>query len=309
MDTLQDKVVVVTGGAGGIGIELGASFGERGAKVVLADVVPAPLDAAVAELRDRGIEATGVVADVTDFDSVCALRDRTLETYGAVHVVCNNAGIGSGAKGAMWEHHLNDWRWSFDVNVFGVINGIKAFVPLLVEQNEGHVVNTSSGNGGFTPMPQNAIYPITKAAVTTITECLWGQLRLAGSAVSASILFPSSTSGGILNTGIWRPGANRPPQYRRGEEPEPVGGANTLEGFRTHMRSLGVEIVDAPLSEVAEMCVDGVLADEFWITASSDFQEQQLRARLDSQVTRSEPGYLLRNSMDAMGKRVATPND
>jgi NAD(P)-dependent dehydrogenase (short-subunit alcohol dehydrogenase family) len=306
MDTFQDKVVIVTGGAGGIGIELGAAFGRRGAKVVLADVVADPLETAATQLRENGVDAIGVLADVTDFDSVCALRDRALEQYGAVHVVCNNAGIGSGAKGAMWEHHLNDWRWSFDVNVFGVINGIKAFVPLLVEQDEGHVVNTSSGNGGFTPMPQNAIYPITKAAVTTITECLWGQLRQAGSKVSASILFPSSSGGGILNTGIWRPGANRPDRYRRGDEPEPQGGANTLEAFRTHMRSLGIEMADAPLSDVAEMCVDGVVADQFWITASSAFQEEQLRARLDSQLAPSEPSYLLRNSMDALGKRVGS---
>ncbi len=303
MDTLQNKVVVVTGGGGGIGIELGASFGRRGAKVVLADVVPDPLEAATAQLRERGIDAVGVVTDVTDFDSVCALRDRALETFGAVHVVCNNAGIGSGAKGAMWEHHLNDWRWSFDVNVFGVINGIKAFVPLLVEQDEGHVVNTSSGNGGFTAMPQNAIYPVTKAAVTTITECLWGQLRQAGSKVSASILFPSSAGGGILNTGIWRPGANRPDRYRRGDDPEPQG-ANTLEAFRAHMRSLGVEMNDASLSDVAEMCLEGVLKDVFWITASSGFQAEQLRARLESQLTTGEPSYLLRNSMDALGKRV-----
>lgn len=303
MDTLQNKVVVVTGGGGGIGIELGASFGRRGAKVVLADVVPDPLEAATAQLREEGIDAVGVVTDVTDFDSVCALRDRALETFGAVHVVCNNAGIGSGAKGAMWEHHLNDWRWSFDVNVFGVINGIKAFVPLLVEQDEGHVVNTSSGNGGFTPMPQNAIYPVTKAAVTTITECLWGQLRQAGSKVSASILFPSSSGGGILNTGIWRPGANRPDRYRRGDDPEPQG-ANTLEAFRSHMRSLGVEMNDASLSDVAEMCLEGVLNDVFWITASSAFQAEQLRARLESQLTTGEPSYLLRNSMDALGKRV-----
>ena len=303
MDSLQNKVVVVTGGGGGIGIELGASFGRRGAKVVLADVVPDPLEAATAQLREQGIDAVGVVTDVTDFDSVCALRDRALETFGAVHVVCNNAGIGSGAKGAMWEHHLNDWRWSFDVNVFGVINGIKAFVPLLVEQDEGHVVNTSSGNGGFTPMPQNAIYPVTKAAVTTITECLWGQLRQAGSKVSASILFPSSSGGGILNTGIWRPGANRPDRYRRGDDPEPQG-ANTLEAIRAHMRSLGVEMNDASLSDVAEMCLEGVLNDVFWITASSAFQAEQLRARLESQLTTGEPSYLLRNSMDALGKRV-----
>ncbi|TML16763.1 MAG: SDR family NAD(P)-dependent oxidoreductase [Actinobacteria bacterium] len=303
MDTLHDKVVVITGGGGGIGFELGVSFGRRGAKVVLADVIPDPLVAAETKLREQGIDAIAVIADVTDFDSVCALRDRTVEVFGAVHVVCNNAGIGSGAKGTMWEHHLNDWRWSFDVNVFGVINGIKAFVPMLVEQDEGHVVNTSSGNGGFTPMPQNAIYPVTKAAVTTITECLWGQLRFAGSKVGASILFPSSSGGGILNTGIWRPGANRPERYRRGDEPEPQG-ANTLEAFRAHMRSLGIEMHDASLGAVAEMCLEGVLNNVFWITASSSFQEEQLRARLDSQLAASEPSYLLRNSMDALGKRV-----
>ena len=304
MDTFHDRVVVITGGGGGIGIELGVSFGRRGAKVVLADVVAGPLDGAAANLRGQGIDAIGVVADVTDFASMCALRDKAVDASGAVHVVCNNAGIGSGAKGAMWEHHLNDWRWSFDVNVFGVINGIKAFVPMLVEQNEGHVVNTSSGNGGLTPMPQNAIYPITKAAVTTITECLWGQLRQAGSKVGASILFPSSSSGGVLNTGIWRPGANRPDRYARENDTEPQG-ADKLEAFRTHMGSMGIEIKDAPLSEVAELCLAGILSDTFWITAASSFQEEQLRSRVESQIAGTEPSYLLRNSMDALGQRVA----
>lgn len=304
MESVHGKVAVITGGACGIGIELGASFGRRGAKVVLADVLPEPVDAAAQQLRNEGIDAIGVAADVTDFDSVCALRDRAIDAFGGVHVVCNNAGIGSGAKGTMWEHHLNDWRWSFDVNVFGVINGIKAFVPHLVAQDEGHVINTSSGNGGFTPMPQNAIYPITKAAVTTITECLWGQLRLAGSKVGASILYPSSRSGGVLNTGIWRPGANRPDRFAREGDTEPQG-RDTLAAFREHMKTLGVEITDAPLSEVAEMCVEGMLNGEFWITAPSAFQEEQLRARLESQLANTEPSYLLRNSMDAMGKRIA----
>ena len=304
MDTFQDKVAVITGGGGGIGIELGRSFGSRGAKVVLADVVAGPLEDAAQGLRDLGIDAIGVVADVTDFESVCALRDRAVEAYGTVHVLCNNAGIGSGAKGQMWDHHLNDWKWSFDVNVFGIINGIKAFVPMLVAQDEGHVINTSSGNGGFTPMPQNAIYPITKAAVTTITECLWGQLQQVGSKVGASILFPSTSTGGVLNTGIWRPGANRPDRYVREGDTEPQG-TDKLEAFRSHMGSLGIEIKDAPLSEVSEMCLDGILNDIFWITSSSPFQEEQLQARVASQIATTAPTYLLRNSMDALGKRVA----
>lgn len=303
MDTVNNKVAVITGGAGGIGIELGISFGKRGAKVVLADVLAEPTEKAAADLRAQGIDAIGVVADVTDFESVCALRDRTIERFGGVHIVCNNAGIGSGAKGAMWEHHLNDWRWSFDVNVFGIINGINAFVPTLVAQNEGHVINTSSGNGGFTPMPQNAIYPITKAAVTTLSECLWGQLRLAKSDVGVSILYPSTRTGGVLNTGIWKPGANRPDRFTRDGDTEPQG-RDTLAGFREHMKGLGIEIKDAPLSEVSEMCVEGMLAGEFWISAPSKFQEQQIRSRAESQIANTEPSYLLRSTLDAMGKRI-----
>src|SRR5262245_47610142 len=144
MQNLTGKVAVVTGGGGGIGAALAERFGQEGMKVVVADILPDPLHAVADQLNAKGIDALGVVTDVTDYASVCALRDAALERYGAVHVVCNNAGIGSGAKGRMWEHHLNDWRWSFDVNVYGVIHGINAFVPLLLEQDdEGHVVNTS----------------------------------------------------------------------------------------------------------------------------------------------------------------------
>ena len=157
-----------------------------------------------------------MVTDVTSLESVEALRDATLAEYGAVHVVCNNAGIGSGSEGHIWEHHVNDWRWSLDVNVMGVVNGINAFVPTMLAQDvEGHVVNTTSGNGGFTPLINSAVYATTKAAVTTITECLWGQLREIDAKVSASLLYPSTRTPGMLNTGIWRPGANRPDRYDR----------------------------------------------------------------------------------------------
>ena len=165
-----------------------------------------------------------MVTDVTSLESVEALRDATLERYGAVHLVCNNAGIGSGSEGQLWEHHVNDWRWSLDVNVMGVVNGIHAFVPTLLAQGEeGHVVNTTSSNGGFTPLINSAVYATTKAAVTTITECLWGQLREVGAKVSASLLYPSTFSPGMLNTGIWRPGANRPERYDRPGAPPKEG--------------------------------------------------------------------------------------
>ena len=207
MKDVAGKVAVVTGGGGGIGRALVERFTGEGMKAVIADIDPALVETTTGELRDKGFEVTGVVTDVTDLASVEALRDAALNAYGAVHVVCNNAGIGSGSEGHIWEHHVNDWRWSLDVNVMGVVNGINAFVPTMLAQGvEGHVVNTSSGNGGFTPLINSAIYATTKAAVVTITECLWGQLREIGALVSASLLFPSTRTPGALNTGIWRPG-------------------------------------------------------------------------------------------------------
>src|SRR5881394_2315450 len=189
MRDVAGKVAVVTGGGQGIGRALIERFTSEGMKAVLADVVPELVARTTAELRADGRDVTGVVTDVTSLESVEALRDATLDAYGAVHVVCNNAGIGSGSEGRIWEHHVNDWRWSLDVNVMGVVNGINAFVPtLLAQDEEGHVVNTTSGNGGFTPLINSAIYATTKAAIVTLTECLWGQLREAGSKVSTSLL-------------------------------------------------------------------------------------------------------------------------
>ena len=178
MKDLAGKVAVVTGGGAGIGRALGVRFAQEGMKVVLADVIEETLSTTVSELRADFPDVTGVVTDVASYESVEALRDATLSEYGAVHLVCNNAGVSSGSEGHLWEHHPQDWRWSIDVNVFGIIHGINAFVPVMLEQGtEGHVVNTSSGNGGFSPLINSAVYATTKAAVVTITECLWGQLR------------------------------------------------------------------------------------------------------------------------------------
>jgi NAD(P)-dependent dehydrogenase (short-subunit alcohol dehydrogenase family) len=132
MDELDGRVAVVTGGAGGIGRALGARLAREGMSVVLADVEPDALDAAVDALRAEGLEVSGETCNVAEYDSVVHLRDATLRRYGAVHLLCNNAGIGAGAEGALWEHELNDWRWAFNVNVYGVIHGINAFVPTMV---------------------------------------------------------------------------------------------------------------------------------------------------------------------------------
>jgi NAD(P)-dependent dehydrogenase (short-subunit alcohol dehydrogenase family) len=297
MRNVVGKVAVVTGGGQGIGRALVERFGAEGMKVVIADVVPQLVETTTAELRDQGLDVFGVVTDVTSLESVEALRDATLTEYGAVHIICNNAGIGSGSEGQIWEHHVNDWRWSLDVNVMGVVNGINAFVPhMLAQDEEGHVVNTTSGNGGFTPLINSAVYATTKAAVTTITECLWGQLREVGAKVSASLLYPSTNSPGMLNTGIWRPGANRPDRYDR-PGAAPKEGRDALGSYLKRMEEAGQEVVFAPLSEVADICFEGIVNDTFWITAPSAAQQQKIRDRATSQIEMTPPDYLLSANM------------
>lgn len=297
MKELAGKVAVVTGAGQGIGRALVERFCAEGMKAVIADVVPELVEKTTNDLRDQGFDVAGFVTDVTSLESVEALRDATCDTFGAVHLVCNNAGIGSGSEGHIWEHHVNDWRWSFDVNVMGVVNGINAFVPtMLAQDEEGHVVNTTSSNGGFTPMINSAVYAATKSSVTTISECLWGQLRESGAKVSASLLYPSTRTPGILNTGIWRPGANRPERYDRPGAP-PREGRDGLGALLKRMEAAGMEVQFAPRSEVADACVEGIKTDTFWIAAPNETQHAKIQARATSQISRSAPEYLIEASV------------
>src|SRR3954470_210707 len=299
MKEFAGKVAVVTGAGQGIGRALVERFTDEGMKAVVADVVPDLVEKTTAELKAEGRDVIGVVTDVTSLESLEALRDATLEAFGGVHVLCNNAGVGSGSDGHMWEHHPNDWRWSLDVNVMGVVNGLNAFVPtLLASGEECHVVNTTSGNGGFTPPINSAVYATTKAAVTTITECLWGQLREIDANVGASLLYPSTRTPGMLNTGIWRPGANRPDRYDRPGAP-PKEGRDALGEYQRRMDAAGLSVVFAPLSEVADLCFEGIRDDVFWITAPSEAQQAKIRARAESQIAMTAPDYLLEANLMA----------
>ena len=294
MQQLTGKIAVVTGGGGGIGRALGERLLAEGMKVVLADIDEPLLQKTVEELGDRG-EVIGVPTDVSQVNSVEELRDRAVESFGTVHLVCNNAGIPSGSDGALWEHHVNDWRWAVDVNVFGVINGVNTFLPLLLEQGEGHVVNTSSSNGTFAPLSNSTVYATTKAAVTTITECLWGQLRALDSPVQASLLLPSTRTPGALNTGIWRPGRNRPERYDRPGQ-APWEGRDALTPFVQQLEAHGQQLVFAPIEEVADIAVEGILADRFWIYLPNDRAAATIDARAASMRTASAPDYMVEPS-------------
>ena len=288
MESLTGRVAVVTGGAGGLGRAMGERFAREGMRVVLADVQAEPLEKAVAECQDDGLDIIGVQTDVTNFASVEALRDAALAAFGAVHVVCNNAGIGAGAEGKMWEHELSDWRWAIGVNVMGVVHGINAFVPVMLAQGEpGHVVNTSSGNGGVSPLPSTPQYAATKAAVVTITECLYGQLQDVGAPIGASVLFPGPH---ILRTGLFESWRSRTPEFAK-ERPRQTP-YTTVEALEAQMRAAGVDISYTPVEEVAERVVAGIRNGDFWIHPQSDRGDAQLLARTDSMLHRTNPSYL-----------------
>jgi NAD(P)-dependent dehydrogenase (short-subunit alcohol dehydrogenase family) len=285
---LEGKVAVVTGAASGIGRAMGERFARDGMRVVLADVRPPELEQTVGELRASGLEVSGVPTDVSKPASVAALRDRTLETYGAVHLVCNNAGIGAGAEGRLWEHEENDWRWALDVNLWGIINGINAFVPTMLTQgDEGHIVNTSSGNGGISPLPGTPQYAVTKAAVVTLTEVLYAQLHEVGAKVGASVLFPGPH---MLRTGLFESWRYRPDELARTKprEKPPV----TIDQYEQMMSDAGIDVQYTPVEEVAARVVDAVRAGDFWILPPSERSDEQIRARADSMLKRENPTYL-----------------
>jgi len=287
MKDLNGKVAVVTGGANGIGRAMVERFVNEGMKVVLADINESVLATAVDEIKAAGGDVHGVATDVSKLESVEALRDATLARYGAVHVVCNNAGVASGAYGRIWEHEVNDWRFAFSVHVYGVINGIKAFVPAMLERgDEGHIINTSSHNGGFAPIASSATYATCKSAVVTISECLWGQLQEVGSKIGVSVLFPSGKTKGLLNTGIWQT-RERPSEYATDK---PVDTGSKMQEWIKSMEAAGTPVAFTPLTEVADTVVDGLLNDRFWMVEEGRF-EDMVRMRADVMLRRAAPSY------------------
>jgi NAD(P)-dependent dehydrogenase (short-subunit alcohol dehydrogenase family) len=283
---LEGKVAVVTGGASGVGKALCDRFARERMKLVVADVEKRALDEAVADLSANGAEAIGVQTDVRRRDQVEALAEQAYSSFGAVHVVCNNAGVGTDeTRLRIWESPENDWRWCFEVNVWGVLNGIQTFVPRMLEAgHEGRIVNTSSGNGGLYPLPTTAIYPTTKAAVVTMTEVLHHQLKMAGSQLTAGVLFPGPH---IVNTGIFRAARNRPSELPQQIENAPA--PPTLEDIKQMAKGMGHDLQVTEPEEVADYAVPMIRDGVFWILPDSEDADAKLQARAQSIVARTEP--------------------
>ncbi|MFG3025754.1 SDR family NAD(P)-dependent oxidoreductase [Streptomyces sp. NPDC048254] len=288
MELCAGQVAVVTGAASGIGLAMARRFAAEGLKVVLADVEPAALEKAAADLRAAGADVHTRVVDVGVREQVLELAESAYDTYGAVHVLCNNAGVGSGAEGRMWEHEPNDWKWAFEVNVWGVFHGVQAFLPRMIKSGQpGHVVNTSSGDGGIAPLPTASVYAVTKAAVVTLTESLYAHLRAEHARVGASVLFPGPH---MLRTGLWESHRNRPERYAK-QRPRRTP-YRSLDQWEAAMRAAGKEVAFMPVEEVAEFVVAGIRADRFWLLPESGHSDAQIRARARSMLDRANPSYL-----------------
>jgi len=195
MKEFKDKVAVVTGAASGIGRAMAERFAAEGMKVVLADIDEGALAETAAEMEAKGATVLTVRTDVSAFDDVAALANKAVDAFGAVHVLCNNAGVSVG--GMSWERTLKDWQWVLGVNLWGVIHGHQAFVPIMLEQDtEGHIVNTAS-MAGLTSIPMHGVYQVTKHGVVTLSETLHHELAMTGAKVKVSVLCP-----GWVNTRI-----------------------------------------------------------------------------------------------------------
>ena len=280
MRELGGKHAVVTGGASGIGRAIVASLAREGMRVVIADVETPGLDAAVAELRTTGADVTGIPTDVARFESVQALAAHVAERYGPVHLLCNNAGVGAQEDVPLWELPLSDWRWTFDVNVWGVIHGCKAFLPGMVAHGEeGHVINTSSGNGGLIVLPFTPIYSTSKAAVSALTDVLHHQL--VATTVRASVLYPGPN---VVATNIFSAARNRSAEYARGQEQimPPI----TLEGLR---EMFGGKLEITQPEDVAAHLVAGIKSDAYYILPPSPRTDAGVRDRMERVLARRNP--------------------
>ena len=287
MQQLEGRVAVVTGGASGIGRALADAFAGAGMRVVLADIEEQALQLAVGELQDAGRDAVGVVTDVSQQDSVDALAQQALDAYGAVHVVCNNAGVladgdnivplGGNAPQHVWEHPLEDWQWTFGVNFWGVVHGLRAFMPMLLEQDEGHVVNTAS-IAGLTSGPRGAIYGSSKHAVVRVTEALYLQLQERAPQVGVTLLCP-----GRILTRIGVAERNRP-QPLLGDASQPSN-----EEIARRER----EWVERPFkrlapADVAQQLLDAVRERQFYVL-TPDVDDTRIRQRMDAILARHNP--------------------
>lgn len=245
MDELNGKVAVITGGASGIGLATAKNLAGRGTKLVLADVEAAALDTAVAELAGDGADVIGVPTDVADLAAVEALADATWHRFGAAHIVFNNAGVA--VSGPIAEMTHADWKWTIDVDLWGPIHGVEAFLPRMIEQAAGgHIVNTASF-AGMVPNDGLGVYCVAKYGVVAMSEVLQRELR--EHEIGVSVLCPMRVA-----TNIDASGRNRQADY---------GGPEAQNYPEVDEEEMSGRLIE--VDEVAQLVVDGITENRLYL--------------------------------------------
>jgi NAD(P)-dependent dehydrogenase (short-subunit alcohol dehydrogenase family) len=279
MIELSGKVAVVTGAASGIGQGLAERFAAEGMQLVLADIQLEPLTAVADSLRGKGAQVVTQVTDVSDAAAVHALAEAAWASYGAVHVLCNNAGVVPGARyRPIWDTAPEDWAWSLGVNLMGVVHGIQSFIPRLRAQGGwAHVVNTISV-AGLVSGTNSPAYGAAKHAALRATEALYADLASEGSPIGVTALCP-----GVVSTGIGDSERNRPAALM------PQGGAR-LDDPALMEKYRGIKAAGLMPADVADLVVQAIRDRQFYLVTTTAF-DRGVRERMDAILTRRNPDF------------------
>jgi NAD(P)-dependent dehydrogenase (short-subunit alcohol dehydrogenase family) len=273
--TFRGRVAVVTGAASGIGLALTERFTAEGMKVVMADIEAGALATASERLQRHGATVLPVRVDVSQPADVERLADETYKAFDAAHVVCNNAGVA--VIGAIHEHTLADWQWVINVNLWGVIHGVRVFLPrMLAGGDEGHVVNTAS-MAGLTTAPFMSVYDVTKHGVVALSESMYKELTLSGAPIGVSVVCP-----GLIDTSIMRSARNRPESLADEGKAGPAA------------QAFGQSLADRltggyPPSEVANQVVAGIREGRFYIVPAQPDVKSNIAIRANDLLELRNP--------------------
>ena len=274
MKEFKDKVAVITGAASGIGRAIAERCVQEGMKAVLADVEVAALTQSEAEMTAAGATVLAVRTDVAQAKDVEALAHKTLDAFGAVHLLCNNAGVGAGTS--IWESTMADWEWVMGVNLWGVIHGVRVFVPIMLAQDTAsHIVNTAS-MAGLISGPGLGVYRVTKHGVVTLSETLYHELAQRGAKVKVSVLCP-----GYVNTRIMEAARNRPVPLPP-TQPQSAEEAARWDAMR-HAVQTGM-----PPAQVADAVFKALRGDQFYILTHPEWKEG-VRTRMEDILQERNP--------------------
>jgi NAD(P)-dependent dehydrogenase (short-subunit alcohol dehydrogenase family) len=281
MKNFAKRVAVITGGGSGFGREFALIGARLGMKLVLADVQQDALDRVKAEVEALGAEVLAMHCDVRHANDVQALADATMTKFGAVHLLFNNAGVGSG--GLIWENTQADWKWVLGVNLWGAIHGVRIFTPLMLAcaktdpTYEGHIVNTAS-MAGLLNAPTMGVYNVSKHAVVSLSESLYQDLRLVEAPISASVLCPY-----FVPTGISQSHRNRPEDVANASRP------TTSQLAAQAMSDKAVSSGKVTAAEVGQMTFDAIGRDQFYVFSHPNALGH-VQKRMEEIVTQTNPG-------------------